>query len=477
MPLRPLTLPIESAPGRYGQDGDPRLINVYAEKRGDKDKAGKDLFAHYAAAGLSEWTTIASGGGCRGLFKVDAAQLIAVSGQAVVSIDPFGAVTFLGGLLGSRNVFFARNTRSPYPQIVIIGDSQKKVIENGVLTDITDPDLQPANSADFISSYVLFGHSSGRFSFSAINDATSIAALDFFTAEGKPDGLRRLKVFGNQVWLFGEETTEIWGLTDDAQRPFQRLQGAYLDLGCIAPSSVVQIGQRMAWVAHDKTVRIAAGYDTTVVSSHAVADAIRALPDPSVIEANVVMARGHQMLRLNSPAWTWVYDATDGYGMWHEERSVGSNRRRAAHSADFAGKTLTGDVALPKLYAWDDDLGRDGPAPLMCTLRSRPQHVYPGEVEFNALYVDVISGSGLNTPSDPVTLDPVLVMRDSDDGGATWSNPIEMPIGRLGERAKRLHAHQLGTSGEDGRMFEFTWDAAANKAVIGAVVDAEAIAP
>ncbi len=477
MAIRPLALPTESSPGRFGQDGFPRLVNVYAELRGTQGKAAKEATAHYASAGLKSWATITGGGTCRGLFVVDRSQMVAVSGQRVVTVDAFGTVTDRGGMLGSKGVFFARNLKAPSPQIVIVGDAQAKVLEGGALTDIADPDLQPANSVDYLNRYILFGHSSGRFSYSAINEATSIAALAYYTAEGKPDGMVRLKVVGNQVWLFGEETVEIWRLTNNADDPFERVEGTYIDIGCIAPHSVVQVDQRLAWVASDYTVRIAAGYETQVVSTHPVAAAIRALADPTAIEASVVTIRGHRMLRLNSSAWTWVLDLTPGYGTWHEEASVGSTRRRAAHGVQFAGKYIVGDATANKLWELDENHGVDGDAPLMCRIVTAPQHVYPGEVEFNALYVDGIAGSGLNTPADPVTLDPVIVTRDTDDGGSSWSNEIAMPLGRQGQTKTRAFATQLGTSGEDGRVFELTWDAAANKCITAAAVDAEAVAP
>lgn len=477
MGTKPLELPLESNPGRFGQDGDARLVNVFAEKRGTKDRAGKAAFAHYAVPGLTDWATVSNGGGTRGLFVVDNAHMIAVSGHAVVSLDPFANVTFLGGMLGSGHVSFARNLKTPSPQIVLVGDSQSKVIEAGVLSDILDPDLQPANSCDFLNRYVLFFHANGRFSYSDINAADSIAALSYYTAEGKPDGLKLGKVFGNQVWLFGEETVEIWVLTDSVDDPFRKLDGTYIDIGCSAPHSVVQVGQRLAWVAHDFTVRLASGYNADVFSNHAVSTAIEALDDPASIEASVATIRGHQMLRLNSPEWTWVCNLTVGYGLWHEEKSVGMNRRRAAHYARFAGKHITGDVTAAKLYEFDTASGSDAGSPLMCRIVTAPQHVYPGEVEYNALYIDGIAGSGLNTPGDAVALDPVIVERDSDDGGANWSNEINMPVGRQGATATRTVTHQLGTSGEDGRIFELVWDASANKAITGAAVDAVAVAP
>jgi hypothetical protein len=471
-----LSLPLQSDPGRFGQDGDPRLVNVYVEKRGTAERASKQEWAHYAAPGLALWSNVTGASGCRGVFAVDASRLIAVIGQKIVSVDAFGTVTDLGGLLGTRGVFFARNLKSPNPQIVIVGDSQKKVIEGTTVSTISDPDLPPANSCDFLNRYVLFFHASGRFSYSEINAADSIAALSYYIAEGKPDGLVRGKVFGNQVWLLGTETTEIWGLTENADNPFRRLDGTYIDIGCIAPHSVVQVGQRLAWVANDYTVRMASGYETEIVSTPAVSAAIEALADHSTIEANVVTLRGHQFLRLNSPSWTWVMNVTKGYGLWHEEASIGSARRRAAYGAQFAGRFITGDTSSGKLWAWDANSGVDGDSPLMCRVVTAPQHVYPGEVEFNALYVDGIAGSGLNTPSNPVTNDPVMLVRDSDDGGASWSNELSLAIGRMGQTRTRTVAHQLGTSGEDGRMFEFRWDAAANKAIVSAAVDAVGVA-
>lgn len=477
MPIKPLSLPIESNPGRFGQDGDPRLVNVFAEKRGDKDQAGKGMVAHYAVPGLTAWATIANGGATRGLFAVDNSQLLAVSGQAVVSLDPFGNGTFLGGMMGTGHVSFARNLKSPEPQIVLVSSSQTKVVKGLTLSDITDPDLPPANSCDFLNRYVLFGHSTGRFSYSDINEATSISSLSYYVAEGKPDGLKRLKVFGNQVWLFGEETTEIWVLTDSVDNPFRRLDGPYLDVGCLATHAVTQVGQRLAWVANDFTVRLASGYDAAIISTHAVSSAIEALADPREIEASVMTIRGHQMLRLNSSEWTWVCNLTPGYGMWHEEQSIGMSRRRAAHYARFAGKHITGDAEAAKLWEVDADVGVDGDTPLICRLVTAPQHVYPGEVEFNALYLDGIAGAGLNTPDAAQTLDPVFMVRDSDDGGATWSSELTLPVGRLGATKTRAVAHQLGTSSEDGRQFEISWDAAANKAITGAAVDAVAVAP
>lgn len=60
---------------------------------------------------------------------------------------------------------------------------------------------------------------------------TTIDPNDFATAERSPDGIYGVKVFGDQFWLPGETTTEVWYVTGDATTTMRRLQGIVLDRG------------------------------------------------------------------------------------------------------------------------------------------------------------------------------------------------------------------------------------------------------
>lgn len=65
---------------------------------------------------------------------------------------------------------------------------------------------------------------------------TTVNPLDFATAERSPDGVYGVQVFGDQFWLPGESTTEVWyvsgGSASDPTAPvMQRLQGIVLDRG------------------------------------------------------------------------------------------------------------------------------------------------------------------------------------------------------------------------------------------------------
>jgi hypothetical protein len=86
-----------------------------------------------------------------------------------------------------------------------------------------------------ISSYVIVIPSQiegyqGRFYW--INPGeTVVDPLNFATAERSPDGISGVEVFGDQFWLPGEDTTEVWYPSGDPDNPMRRMQGVVLDRG------------------------------------------------------------------------------------------------------------------------------------------------------------------------------------------------------------------------------------------------------
>ena len=57
---------------------------------------------------------------------------------------------------------------------------------------------------------------------SALNDGTTIAALDFAQAESLPDDLLRVFSLNQLLYLFGETTTEIWFTSGTGRPPLSR---------------------------------------------------------------------------------------------------------------------------------------------------------------------------------------------------------------------------------------------------------------
>lgn len=60
---------------------------------------------------------------------------------------------------------------------------------------------------------------------------TTLDFTNFATAERSPDGIFGVEVFGDQFWLPGQSTTEVWYPTGDPDTPMRRLQGVVFDRG------------------------------------------------------------------------------------------------------------------------------------------------------------------------------------------------------------------------------------------------------
>jgi len=78
----------------------------------------------------------------------------------------------------------------------------------------------------------------------------TIDPLNFATAERAPDPIFGVVVFGDQFWLPGQTTTEVWYFTGDPDAPVSRLQGVVFDRGTWA-GTALQVKDSMFIVDND----------------------------------------------------------------------------------------------------------------------------------------------------------------------------------------------------------------------------------
>ena len=98
---------------------------------------------------------------------------------------------------------------------------------------ITDTDWKPASHVAYLNGVMIFNElGTGRFFWSQILDPGNLDALDFASAEARPDPLVGLKVSHGELILFGSTSVEWWVPTGNFLSPFQRLPGAVIDIGC-----------------------------------------------------------------------------------------------------------------------------------------------------------------------------------------------------------------------------------------------------
>lgn len=469
MPRIPLELGRRSNRSRHDQEGGSRFINCMVEELGEE---GKIPFPIYATEGLRSFATTTGSLGCRGLYTRTDGTMLATMGRAVYSVDQSGSATLIGGIPSDGPVYAAENRKTPGRQTVLTSGGLSYVAVGASLTQITDSDLLPAHSCGFVDGYALFGHDDGRFSWSSLDEATSIDALDFATAEGSPDGMLRLLTRRREVWLMGSKSVEIYGPTGNADSAFERLPGAYIERGCLAGASAVSTDDLMVWVADDGTVRAAQGYEGVRISTHEIDRAISDEPDKSAIVAWTYSNRGHTYYVVSGTAFSYAFDFTTK--QWHQRQSYGLNRWRAQWHAKLGSKLIVGDYASDKLYELAHDAYDEAGTALVMTVEAPILHKYPQELRLNEIAFDVVAGQGVNS-TDPHVGQPEIMLQLSHDGGKTWAPTRRREVGRLGEFGKRVRFHRNGTSNEDGFKFRISASAGVVRGISGASVDIEAL--
>lgn len=97
---------------------------------------------------------------------------------------------------------------------------------NAVLRTVTIPDGQAVVSVGVIDGYVILVIANSDRWYYIEPGGLTVDPLNFYTAETKPDELDNVRVRGDQAWLFGKETTEVWypNGRGDPDDPFDRAQ-------------------------------------------------------------------------------------------------------------------------------------------------------------------------------------------------------------------------------------------------------------
>jgi hypothetical protein len=142
-----------------------------------------------------------------------------------------------------------------------IADGYELLYTDGTtaLAAVATPDDIPIISLDVFNGYVLcVQNDSDRFYWIEPGDNT-IDPLNFATAERFPDKINQVRVVGDEFWLLGDKSIEVWRATGDGDAPFQRIEGRAYNFGIIGGSAVRLKNTSVITVAHDGTVMQIAG--------------------------------------------------------------------------------------------------------------------------------------------------------------------------------------------------------------------------
>jgi len=396
-------------------------------------------------------------------------SLYAVIGNTVYKINTAGIATVLTATLSTSTgvVEMADNGT----QIMLIDGTYGYIIEGDVLAQITDDNFPvPASLAYQDTYFIVTEKDTGKIYISSQMDGTEWDALDYASAEGKPDDALAIISDHRELWILGQVSTEVFYNSGDAAFPFERINGAFIEKGIGAAASAAKLDNSVFWLTEEFQVVRALEYTPVIVSTRKIEKEIAGYETKSDAVAYTYAQEGHSFYVLNFPTAnkTWVYDVATQ--LWHERRSFPTDgRHRGNCYAYFNGKHLVGDYDNGKIYELDfntfDDDGKI----------QRSIHVFPPIMAGNRqnvfhfrIEIEVTSGVGLVSGQGE---DPIAILDWSNDNYNNWSNEHWLKIGKIGEYTNRVVERRMGSA--RWRAYRLTITDPVERCIIAPYLDAE----
>ncbi len=355
-------------------------------------------------------------------------------------------------------------------QLILVdgSDGYALTLATNVFAQITDPDFRGSQWVEELNGTFIFidpYFGKDQFYISAIDDGTNFDALDFSSADAQPDDLVTHRVLKQELFLFGQFSTEVWVYTGDTLFPLTRYNSTPIDVGVVGFRAAINAADTLYFVGQTRTgsglVYQMRGHQPVRISTQAVEESLKTSSDLSAVTMWTYQTKGNEFIGINAPGMntTLVYDASTQ--QWHERSELLEGAyiaRRDDLVTLFAGTHYA--CAGTKVYALDDqtyDLDGD---PLVRE-RTWPHLVSPSAemTTFAGLELACTTGNGGN-----------ITLEISNDGGFNFGPPLQRSLGATGQWMQRVRWLMLGSAFD--RVFRLRCTDAVPLTIHGANVQA-----
>lgn len=438
-----------------------RLVNFYASR---SPSGARSDFYLTRTPGMTAWSRNSSDIS-RGLFNAGAYGL-GVFGSRLFSFNANGtAASVPGAVSGTRDVRWSQNNASDRETVIVTGGTPYQY-DGSALSAITGGPL-PANPIDTIcvDGITLMLFADRRVFWSDVNDADAYNALQFFTVPGVGP-LRAGMALGNQIIFWGQDDFYIFRrVPDDADEPFQLIQGSSKPFGCVNTFANCNVGGLVCFVDQYGVPRVLGqGYLPESITNEGVQADIDGLTDKSVIRLWGYVAGDRGFLILWSPDFCWAYDFKEK--RWHNRQSYQRNTWQAKYYMRFAEKDLVAPDQSGGVFFLDDKTLTEDAEHIVWSVTCPPVMNFPNGGVIHTLDLDIEVGTGLGASAASEDQQPGITLFISVDGGKTFRTGRVASLGSRGQWRKRVTWNRCGSFGREGFVLKFSGAAGVPHAVM-----------
>lgn len=447
----PVPLAVSFARGRSSVASGGSLVNMFAQSTPTGAKADTVLVG---APGTRAWVTLrypndvnqqtVEGAVLALAYSNRDNKLVAIGEHAVYMIAQDGTVTRLGASQLDAPVSLATNG---IDFIAVDGTRARALWINADGLDPVYPtagNFFPADSVTVLDGFLILNRKdNGQVFCSGIRNR-NFNGLDFSEAEKAPDDTVGVLASGDNLFIFGEETTEIWyNAGNPIGFPFSRVAGSTIEQGCAAIATAAQTDGIVFWLTSAGTVWMAQGMSPSRISDDQIEAEIKARRSGwASARAFCYTDEGHTFYQLTVGDLTVVYDLATG--LWHQRSNYSRGSALARCHAFAWGRHFVG-TDDGRILEMSLDLFEDAGEPLVAEVVSMPVHAQRDFLSIGSVQIE------MDTGLSPLGGEYRVRMAVSGDGGRTWSPDREASIGATGDYLRRVIWRKLGAR-RDWRM-------------------------
>ncbi len=269
-------------------------------------------------------------------------------------------------------------------------------------------------------------------------------STSFANAESKPDRTLALHIANREINMFGRESLEVW--YNDGVNPFSRIDGAFIEQGCSAKNSIVNIGGVWIWLNHERRLVMLEGRTPRYISGP-YDDIIREIIPVSDARGYgiTIGKQAYYIITFPTQKATFCYNLTsDTFSeLGHWDSATGTYEAWIGQSYCYARQWqyhLVGDKDAGKVYLLKVGEYQNDHDPMRTLMRTGWISHGTMEKKFPSyLELRVKRGQGGVTGNDPVF---TIRWRDKKQ---TWHSERTVSLGKIGDDEIVIKLNRMGS--------------------------------
>jgi hypothetical protein len=444
-----------AAPSQSVQANCEDLVNMYVERLPQNLKSPGVLVS---TPGFQRWTAASAVADVGGRGSLNAAgRFLAVIGGGFYEFDVNGTPTKRGTVTLDANPAQLVFNGVVGGQVLISAGANAycfTLATNAFAQVLSGTATQIAYSQGY---FLAFDKNTGRTALSALNDGTSWPGATFFQRSLLADPMQAMFVDGNGlVWSVGTESFDVRYNSGVGTVPFVPLSGMVGQYGIASSFAFALVGSIPYWLSQTKEgaglMVQATGSGVQVISPYAVANAVSTYARTSRIDDAELLGyqdQGHTFLNISFPSAgaTWSLDVESKIwarrGRWNAVAGRYDVWSPRAHANVF-GKHLITDRATGQVSLMDPTLATEIDGTGIRRVRVAPA-LFKDDARLPLDQLLLLVDGGVGLPFGQGS-NPLVMLRQSQNGGKTYGNQRIAGLGRQGEWGRRVYWNRLGTS-------------------------------